>query len=220
MVNVAKLQIVLRSEEKIRHGQLKDLKRYLGFSETLGDDLVITEEARMPGTCEWFSAKDSYLKWSSFDTEVPNILCITGRPAAGKSVLAGYVIGQLQKSHADCSYFFFKYGDKSKSRLSTCLRSLAFQMASLNTKVRETLVDMEKNGTNLDHDNERTIWRTLFLGGIFQTGISKHYWVIDALDECTNITSLFDPMLVKLDDSMPLRILFTSRQTPKLEKFF
>lgn len=220
MVNVAKSLTVLRSKEKTRHGQLKDLERYLGVSETLGDDLIITEEARMPGTCEWFSAKDSYLKWSSSVPEVPSILCITGRPAAGKSVLAGYVIGQLQKSNADCSYFFFKYGDKSKSRLSTCLRSLAFQMACTCTKVRETLVDMEKNGTSFDHDNERTLWRTLFLGGIFQTDISKHYWVIDALDECTNFTSLFDPILVKLDDSLPLRILVTSRQTPKLEKHF
>lgn len=220
MVNVAEDLIVLRSKERIRHGQLKDLKRYLGVSETLGDDLVINEEARLPGTCEWFSAKDSYLKWSSFDTEAPSILCVTGRPAAGKSVLAGYVIGQLQKSNADCSHFFFKYGDKSKSRFSTCLRSLAFQMACINTRIREMFVDMEKNGSNFDHDNERNIWRTLFLGGIFQTGISKHYWVIDALDECTDFTSLFDPMLVKLDDSIPLRIFITSRQTSKLEKHF
>lgn len=220
MVNIAEDLVVLKSKEKIRHRQLKDLESYLEVSEMRGDDLVTTEEARMPGTCEWFSAKESYLKWSSFAPEAASILCVTGRPAAGKSVLAGFVIGQLQKSNANCSYFFFKYGDKSKSRLSTCLRSLAFQMACVNTKVRDTLVEMERNGIKFDNDNERTIWQTLFLGGIFQTGISKHYWVIDALDECTNSASLFDPMLAKLDESMPLRILITSRETPKLEKQF
>lgn len=101
----------------------------------------------LPGTCECFPAKESFLTWSGFAPEAPSILFVTGRPAAGKSVLVGYVIGQLQKSNSDCSYFFFEYGNKSKSRLSACLRSLAFQMACTNTKVRETLVEMQKFGT-------------------------------------------------------------------------
>lgn len=190
------------------------------MSEKLEDDLVTSEDARMSGTCEWFSAKESYLKWSCFAPDAPSILWVTGKPAVGKSVLAGYTIGQLQRSNADCSYFFFKYGDKSKSRLSACLRSLAFQMACMNTQVRETILEMQKDGIKLDIDNERTLWRSLFLCGIFQTKFSEHYWVIDALDECTNFASLFDPMLANFDASIPLRILITSRETPKLEKLF
>ena len=190
------------------------------MSEKLEDDLVTSEDARMSGTCEWFSAKESYLKWSGFAPDAPSILWVTGKPAAGKSVLAGYAIGQLQRTNADCSYFFFKYGDKSKSRLSACLRSLAFQMACMNTQVRETVLEMQKDGVKFDIDNERTLWRTLFLNGIFQTKLSEHYWIIDALDECTNFTSFFDPMLAKLDASIPLRILITSREIPKLEKHF
>lgn len=213
-------KLVLRIQEKTRHRQVKDLEQYLEVSEKLEDDLITTEDARMPGTCKWFSAKESYLKWSGFVPEAPSVLWITGRPAAGKSVLAGYAIGQLQKTDADCSYFFFKYGDKSKSRLSSCLRSLAFQMACTNTQVRETLLELQKDGIKLDIDNERTIWRTLFLCGIFKTKLPRHYWVIDALDECVNFSSLFDPMLAKLDDSIQLRVLITSRETHKLEKQF
>lgn len=211
---------MLKSKEKLWHNQVKDLGNYLEVSEKLEDDLVAVEDARMFGTCEWFSAKESYLKWSGFTTEAPSVLWVTGRPAAGKSVLVGYTIGQLRKAKADCSYFFFKYGDKSKSRLSACLRSLAFQMACTNTQVRERLLAMQKDGIKFDNDNERTIWRRLFLGGIFQTLFPRHYWVIDALDECMKFTSFFDPMLANLDESIPLRILITSRETPELEKHF
>ncbi|KAK4691880.1 protein SERAC1, partial [Lecanoromycetidae sp. Uapishka_2] len=139
------------------------------------------------------------------------------RPAAGKTVLVGYTIRKLQKAKADCSYFFFKHGDQSKSRLSACLRSLAFQMARTNTEVRETLLEMQRDGIKLDNDNERTIWRKLFLDGIFQTALSRHYWVIDALDECVNFTTFFDPMLARLDKSISLRILITSREAAGLE---
>ena len=220
MKTLAKESVVLKSNEKTRHRQIKDLEQYLEVPEKLEDDLITTEDARMSGTCEWFSAKESYLKWSGFGSEAPNVLWVTGRPAAGKSVLAGYAIGQLQNNNADCSYFFFKYGDKSKSRLSACLRSLAFQMACMNTQMRELLLEMQKEGMRFDNDNERTIWRTLFICGIFQTKFPRHYWIIDGLDECMNIASFFDTMLAKLDQSIPLRILIMSRQTPQLEKHF
>lgn len=220
MAVLAKDLVVLKTKEKLRHRQIKDLEKYLEVSEKLEDDLVTINDARMSGTCKWFSAKENYLRWCGFAREAPSILWVTGRPAAGKSVLAGYAIGQLQKSDADCSYFFFKYGDKSKSRLSACLRSLAFQMACTNTQVRETILEMQKDGIKFDNDNERTIWRRLFLCGIFQTDFPRHYWVIDALDECMNFASLFDSMLAKLDESIPLRVLVTSRETPELEKHF
>lgn len=190
------------------------------MSEELEDDLVIIDDARMSGTCEWFSAKESYLKWSGFAPEAPSMLWFTGRPAAGKSVLAGYAIGQLQKTNTGCSYFFFKHGDKFKLRLSACLRSLAFQMACTNNQVREALLEMQKYGLNFDNSNERTVWRRLFLNCIFQTKFPRHYWVIDGLDECMDFGPLLDSMLAKLDESIPLRILITSRETPELEKHF
>jgi hypothetical protein len=173
-VNLAKEFIVLKSKEKLRRSQVKDLEKYLGVSEKLEDDLATVEDARMSGTCKWFSTKESYLKWRDFAPDAPSILWVSGNPAAGKSVLAGYVVGQLQRTNAGCSYFFLKYGDKSKSRLSACLRSLAFQMACTNVRVRETLLEMQKDDIKFDNDNERAIWRKLFLSRIFQTEVSKH----------------------------------------------
>jgi hypothetical protein len=211
---------VLKSKEKLSRSQVKDLGKYLGVSEKLEDDLATAEDARLPGTCEWLSRKDTYLSWKDFAPNSPSVLWITGKPAAGKSVLAGYAVDHLQRTNADRSYFFFKHSDKSKSRLSACLRSMAFQMACTNSQVRDKLLEMQKDNIKFDKDNERTIWRKLFLSGIFQTELSRHYWVIDALDECVNPSSLFDLILAKMDRSTPLRILITSRETSELEKSF
>src|SRR3954451_8483746 len=132
---------VLKSKEKLWRSQLVCLKQYLGVPEELEDDLAAVEDARLSGTCEWFSARTSYIRWRDFIPDVPNVLWVNGKPGTGKSVLAGFVISQLQQTNAECSYFFFKHRDKSKSRLSACLRSLAFRMASANVRVRQTLLE-------------------------------------------------------------------------------
>jgi uncharacterized protein YprB with RNaseH-like and TPR domain len=53
-MDLAKEFIVLKSKEKLRHCQLKDLEKYLGVSEELEDDFITVVDARISGTCEWF----------------------------------------------------------------------------------------------------------------------------------------------------------------------
>lgn len=74
MMNLTKEFIVLKSKEKLRHCQLKDLKKYLGVYEEPEDDFITVADARMSGTCEWFSAKRSYLKWRDFASDAPSVL--------------------------------------------------------------------------------------------------------------------------------------------------
>lgn len=183
-------------------------------------DLATVEDARLPRTCEWFSAKSAYQHWANFEQHAPAVLWVAAKPAAGKSIIAGYTVDTLRKEKADCSYFFFKYADEAKSRLGTCLRFLAFQMACRNLSIREKLLQMQRDGIKFDKDNERTVWRKLFLSGIFQTQFSPHYWIIDALDECVNSGALFDLILNNLGANTPLRILVTSRMTGDLENSF
>lgn len=131
MTKISKLDsleklIAIQTNNRTRFSQTKDVEEYLEASEKLEDDLVTVEDAYMSGTCRWFYEKEEYGKWSALASNNPNILRVTGRRAADKSGLAGYVIGQLQKAEASCSYFFFEHGDRSKSRLSGCLRFPAF----------------------------------------------------------------------------------------------
>jgi WD40 repeat protein len=207
---------VANAKGNIWRSQVKDLQKYLGVPENPENDLATVEAARLSGTCEWFSHKNSFLNWEQYDPESPSILWVMGKPGTGKSVLAGHVIDHIQKAGASCSFFFFKHG----SRLDSCLRSLAFQMAFSNAQIRKALLEIQQDEIHLDMENERMIWQKLFLNGIFRAELSRHYWVIDALDQCVNSSCFFALMLAKLDGTVPLRILITSRETSELEKNF
>ncbi|KAJ4160357.1 hypothetical protein NW754_003482 [Fusarium falciforme] len=205
---------------KQRRERIKNLKKYLEVADVLDDDLANVCEARMHGSCGWISTKASYVKWRDGESGNDRTLWVKGKPATGKSVLAGYVIDQLKESGQACSYFFFKHGDKSKSNLGRCLRSLAFQMASSNAEASDAILGMQADGVCLDRVDERTLWRILFLSGIFQATMTQHYWVIDALDECSNPPVLLHAILSNMDESIPLRILVTSRDTVDLDQGF
>ncbi|KAL2065695.1 hypothetical protein VTL71DRAFT_3365 [Oculimacula yallundae] len=213
-------KIVRTSQQDLQHSQLKDLQSYLGVVDDYDNDLATAQEARLSGTCEWFSIKNAFLDWKNFGQLAPTVLWIGAKPAAGKSILAGYAFDHLRNEDGNCSSYFFKHGDKSKSRMGACLRSLAFQMACSDFTVRQKVLDMQRDNIKFDRDNERIIWRQLFLSGIFKTAISSHYWIIDALDECANPSALFDLMLDSLESSVPLRVLITSRITGDLEEMF
>lgn len=172
----------------------------------------------MDGTCDWLLEKQSFRDWRDSTSKESRILWISGPPATGKSILAGYVVDQLRKADHSCSFFFFKHGDKSKSRLSSCLSSLAYQMAHSSDVARRMLLSMSDEKHDFHRDNERLMWRTLFSSGIFQAGIPRTYWIIDALDECVNFAPFLDTMVSKLDSTVPLRILITSRETPEISQ--
>lgn len=211
--------IVTAIPEKKRD-RIKNLKKYLRVSDLLDDDLANVCEARMHGSCGWISHKDSYAKWRDGEYGNDRTLWIKGKPATGKSVLAGYVIDQLKGSGQACSYFFFKHGDKSKANLGRCLRCLAFQMATSNVEASDAILKLQADGICLDGADERTLWRILFLSGIFQATMTRNYWVIDALDECHNPPALLNAIISNMDESIPLRILVTSRDTVELDQGF
>ena len=92
-------------------------------------------------------------------------------------------------------------------------------MAYSDPGVRERISEMRTDDMTLDSD-ERVFWRKLFMSGILKLALSKHFWVIDALDECNEPSSLINGMLSKVDPSIPLRVLVLSRETPELKKEF
>ncbi|KAL2842498.1 hypothetical protein BJX68DRAFT_270673 [Aspergillus pseudodeflectus] len=210
------------SERKLkqRREKIVGLKYYLGVSNSLDDELANICEARMEGSCKWLSTKASYVCWRDGRSGSHRTLWIKGKPATGKSVLAGYVIDQLNELGQAYSYFFFKHGDNSRSNLGSCLRSLAFQMARSNPETGDAILGMRADGVSLDRVDDRTLWRTLFLNCIFQTTMDRHYWVLDALDECSNPRLFLDPIISTMDESIALKILITSRDTVNLNQGF
>jgi WD40 repeat protein len=182
--------------------------------------LAALEEGKTEGSCLWFTAKQQYQSWRDVNPgSVPNYW-LTGQPGAGKSIMAAHVIRNLDSMNANCSFYFFKHNDTARSSSSLSLRSIAYQMALLDFRVWQRLLDMKHNDIRFDRENELVVWRKVFLNGILDLSLEKpHFWVIDALDECSSSNSIA-AMLAKVPANLPLRVFMTSRRTIETADWF
>ena len=210
----------LSSKTQQREDQMKILSQYLGVVERPTTDLANMVHHQTEGSCSWLTDKNSFLKWQQGLDNSPKYYWLSGEPASGKSTLAGHVVRYLDECNCDCSYFFFSDSNSRKSKVAKLLCSLAWQMAFSNTYVRDKLLTMCEEGVTINHNDEGSIWRNLFTTLILRTELRQpQFWVIDALDECTNYTVLF-PLLAKVEELFPLRIFFTTRPSLAIEKAF
>lgn len=146
----------------------------------------------------------------------PMFYWISAKPGTGKSVLSGYVINILNELNLDCSYYFFHHGDKDKSTASGLFRSIAFQMASVNVDIRSRLLSMIDTGIRFDKNDGKVVWRRVLLPAVIRANWQQtHYWVIDALDECSDFDVLFS-MLASIEPKFKIKIFITSRKTAEL----
>ncbi|KAH8589976.1 hypothetical protein B0O99DRAFT_315745 [Bisporella sp. PMI_857] len=197
---------------------LSDLRRrqlvqLTGVSEPPVDELLAFEDTRAPGTCDWLSTRKPYITWRTSQLDSKPIFWLTGNAGFGKSYLSSYVIKEIQKSPAKCSFFFFRKGIATKSTISDCLRSLAHQMAANDGRILSKLLEAQPS---LDKWDERTIWRKLFVECIFMhMNTSSHIWVLDALDECQRFSVLVN-FLVQVPPE--LKIFLTSRSNQETDR--
>ncbi|KAI6351616.1 hypothetical protein MCOR25_009820 [Pyricularia grisea] len=198
----------------------KSFRKQFGIVDDVDNDLVDAREARIGGSCQWIFNKTSYFEWESESPSRASVLWVSGMPASGKSVLAGSVIDRIRGNGLNCSYYFFKHAYLAKTSLGRCLRSLAYQMACLDTSSGNIARKLLEDGICLDDLDDRAFWRAIKTAGFFSSTKTPHYWVIDALDECNDPSFLLQSILPNLGDSMPLKLLITSRYTAKLNEGF
>ena len=204
---------------------MKLISHYISAADRPEDELTNLNDLQLDRSCIWLTGRPSFQDWQSgqsHDTSIgpPKMFWLRGKPGTGKSVMAAHVIRYLESCNADCSYYFFKHNNKEGSSVSALLRSLAYQMAEINSSARQELIAMVKDSEYFNKNDEKSVWKTLFLNRVL--GVQLHqplYWVIDALDECPNYTSLFH-LLSKIDKLIPLRIFITSRPLPSVERLF
>lgn len=209
------------STQKDEHrSHMRMISEFLDVFDRPETDLGSLLEQRLDGTCQWLTSNPLYEDWELGSDNAPKCFWLSGQPATGKSILTAHVVDHLENCNYDCSYFFFKDGDKTRSTIAALLRSLAYQMALVNIKIREELLAMIRAGETFDKENDRTIWRTVFVTRIFRIEVQQpHFWVIDAIDECSNHSGLFS-LISKVDKKFPLRVLISSRPSVPIERFF
>ncbi|KAH7393137.1 hypothetical protein BKA64DRAFT_709491 [Cadophora sp. MPI-SDFR-AT-0126] len=204
-------------QQKLDHSEHMWLKDYLNVDDTYKDDYQRIDAERVPGSCEWITESKCFQDWR--DASDPQMYWLTAKPGTGKSIALGYVINHLESLQRPCAFYFFSYGDKSKFSISLFLRSIVWQIASTHKKVFEYVLRQCKKDSHLVNADYRTIWRKLFLEGIFKIQLpTTHYLVIDALDECTNSSDLI-PLLVKSAEANALRLFLTSRNSSETYGF-
>lgn len=189
--------------------QHRILDRFLCVSDAPEDDLMNFDAHRMKGSCEWLLKKSNFHRWR--DSSNRQMYWISAKPAAGKSVLSGYVVKHLKDLSRDCNYYFFSYGHKVKSTISCFLRTMAWQMAVMHPEALEVVLKVCEKDDQLCKADYRTVWRKLFLEGILKLKLDRlQYWVIDALDEC-KAESVLVSLLLKAMEVFRVCILVTSR---------
>jgi WD40 repeat protein len=201
--------------------QISALQTYLDVMERPIDELNNEQDNQVAGSCSWIKRLKGFQSWTGVLTPSMPLYWISAPPATGKTVLASHVTKQLQEGGHDCSYYFFKHFQKGRNTLSAMLRSLALQMAILHPMVRKKLLDLQEYSLAFDKEDERVVWRVLFVEAIFKINLERpQYWVIDALDECNDAMKLF-PLLLRREYKYDLKILLTSRGPwPDFERQF
>ncbi|PGH13280.1 hypothetical protein AJ80_06390 [Polytolypa hystricis UAMH7299] len=214
--------------------QMKAIAEYLCILQDPEVDLSTVLEKQSEGSCGWLTNKPDFRLWlgdyrdnkvsivtSPLDNlQTSRYFWLCGQPGTGKSISAGHTVRYIRAHDLDCSFFFFKYGDKTRSSIPELLKSLAYQMALSSAHIRQSVLEMVEEGDYLNKDDASAIWRNVFLSRIFRSASSKpHIWIIDGLDECSGYSNLF-PLLSKIDEHYPLKVFITSRFTPSIEKQF
>ncbi|KAF4631256.1 hypothetical protein G7Y89_g6870 [Cudoniella acicularis] len=212
---VTTVDTISSNDSQIPELQNDQLIQLTDISEPPEDDLLELEEKRTPGSCEWLINREVYKSWQNARSPSQSIFWLAGPAGSGKSFLSSRIINELQQNNQSCSYFFFKHGKSEKSSVVGCLRALAYQMATTDNSILRKLVEVQRNSP-WDKWTEHMIWRKVFLGYLFKDYGSKiQFWIIDAVDECEKYQSFLN--LLATAPSC-LRILFTSRNTPDIEK--
>ncbi|RDW56905.1 hypothetical protein BP5796_12972 [Coleophoma crateriformis] len=201
----------LKRQESNSSAHLLLLKECLDINEKYDDDFRRIDAERVPGSCTWITESQSFLRWR--DHPATHLYWLAAKPGTGKSILSAFLIGHLKDLKKSCSFYFFTYDDKSKFSLSLLLLSIAWQMALNHHEVFLCITKKLEKDPHLTASDHRTIWRKLFLDGIFKLSLTEtQYVVIDALDECKNSAELV-PLMVKAAELNCMRIFLTSRNT-------
>ncbi|MCJ1378262.1 hypothetical protein MMC17_001359 [Xylographa soralifera] len=200
--------------------QIEELEILLAVSENYQDDLKFFHKRWSPGTCDWILSNPSFNKWTDESEEGSTMLWLHALPASGKSILSSFVISYLLEE-SFCVYYFFRFGDQSKRSLSTCLRTIAFQIAEQLPQFRRILKGMRFSAKTMEKTDARTIWEKIFIGILFKMRFTTTmYWIIDALDESDHSQLLVELMQSISDAAAPIKVLLVSRQTPELISTF
>ncbi|KAF4500231.1 ankyrin repeat [Fusarium agapanthi] len=170
-----------------------------------------------PQTTAWVTNSSQWMAWISSPSE-PRLIWIYGLPGAGKTVLASYIIEELEKlcepaNGSACSYYYCHYSrdqDETVPFLSWVIGHVCRQMSWIPLELKRLH----------DHSCEPTTADLKEILEIVAQILDVMYIVIDAVDESIpreELLSLIETIAVD-KWFQKIRILATSRQYFNIEQ--
>jgi hypothetical protein len=175
---------------------------------------------RIEGTCKWVLERDEFNTWTSGESFEP--LWIIGPPGIGKTVIACFLVEELQRRQANnksahlAYYFCDNKDDKRKTSLSI-LRGILLQLFTQRPKLF-ALVETEYNLKKASIvENFDVLWR--WLVEISKSCAESEICIlIDAIDECERSSRReLLSLITKLDPTARSRFIITGRPESDIE---
>jgi hypothetical protein len=141
------------------------------------------------GTCEWLLKNSKFEEWNSHGR---GMICIKGKPGAGKSTLIKYARAKTSpaKPSFDILFFFHDRGSSLQKTSLGLFRSLLHQLLERFPHALSDLVkEFNYKRGQTDASRERLTWNEKELPALFETSLAKVLeesavrMFIDALDE-------------------------------------
>jgi len=177
-------------------------------------------DLRGPGTTQWLLQHKDYEAWAqSTDDSLQRHLWVSGKPGAGKTVLAASVIDDLHNNTEHdlpiCYYFFSsRQADARQSNdCSAAYRAILSQLLQKNIK-NERISDLYSFAMHYQSAGQLTASRgeVADLAELTMKCIDGVYIVVDALDECDSCDELL-PKLKRIGEIHGVRMAMFSRHT-------
>ena len=188
------------------------------------DDLSAIKRAkeRTLDTCTWILSQKEYDAW--FNSKDSALLRIEGGPGTGKTVLATFLVDELERVTRITpgmvfAYFFCDNKDENRKSATLILRSFILQLLRQTQLFQHVEDDFRRKKDFLT--NFEALWR--ILTSILRDSRSGNvFLLIDALDECdersrkTLLTALKD-LFKSSDISIKSKIAITCRREDDIQ---
>ncbi|KAJ7832151.1 ankyrin repeat-containing domain protein [Mycena olivaceomarginata] len=176
------------------------LEKWLQSPPDMSQKQHDTEKLRKDGTGHWFLEGDRFIEWQDH----AGFLWIEGPSGAGKSVLSS-----TKSRPPAVAFFYFDFRDKERQSVESALRRIVLQLSAQSPHSYRALDEQYKlsNGQKLpSYEDLQKILQQLL------SELGRTYVVLDALDECDELSQIVDLIstLRHWTDS-PLHLFITSQ---------
>ncbi|KAF2738331.1 hypothetical protein EJ04DRAFT_588089 [Polyplosphaeria fusca] len=180
-----------------------------------------TQKIRTPTTGNWFLHSDLFKDWRQ---SPGSIMRLTGIPGSGKTVLCSSIIEELTEWRAErkdiiICHYFFDFAAQESQTVGAFVRSLLALIVVQGLVIPGAISNMyQRHHDGFQPPNDHNLLKMLHS---LLKEVSETYVVVDALDECKELTHLLEAFDEIGAWHLPnVHILATCREDREIEETF